>query len=102
MSELSDLDPPRSRIISLLSEYCTNSQLNFWKQENEEQFLAIIEHTKKTFAVPTTSQECSKTFDFIKTLYAQLSEDEDSDDSDFIYKRLLLTIWSKDFDLFKD
>ena len=102
MSESSNVELPRSRIISLLSEYCTNNQLDFWKKENEIQFPEIIEHTKKTFAVPTTSQECSKAFDFIKTLFAQLSEDEEADDNDFICKRLLLTIWSKDFDLFKD
>ncbi|CEP14710.1 hypothetical protein [Parasitella parasitica] len=102
-SIVSNADLSYSRIMSILSDHTMVGQFNFWKQQkNAEQTPMLVQHTKKAFAVPTTSQECLKSFEPFKKLYVQNSQQETDADVDFICKRTLLSIWSVDFDLFKD
>ncbi|KAI8644948.1 hypothetical protein BD408DRAFT_441278 [Parasitella parasitica] len=93
---------PHSRIRSILSDHTVVGQFNFWKQENQKQIPVLVQHTKKVFAIPTTSQECVRSFDSVKKLYTQIAEQEADSDVDFICKRALLSVWSVDFNLFKD
>ncbi|KAF1801991.1 hypothetical protein FB192DRAFT_1375727 [Mucor lusitanicus] len=90
------------QIMTILSEQAVGGQINFWRQESDERLSVLMEHTKKAFAIPTTTQECINSVDQFKQVYLQLANQEQDANVDFTCKRALLSCWSQDFTLFKD
>ena len=88
--------------MTILSEQAVGGQINFWRQESDERLSVLMDHTKKTFAIPTTAQECIQSVNQFKREYLLLANQEPDVHVELTCHRALLYCWNMDFTLFKD